>query len=214
MLGGWAKRTIDLFVTVLTVPVWLPLMLGAALWARLRFGGPVFLAHDRVGYGGRHFRCLSLRIAPRAAKVERVRVGEDSPLDLTLIANDAASAPSKWSMFLERLPQLLHVIAGDMAIVGPRPLSRDELEPLKTARRYYLSARPGVIGVGSIAEGGELTSAPKYYAMMWAISVDLGIVWNALTSTPRDELWRPEAHTSTVTSIAPEALQRRRRSAD
>ncbi len=213
MLGGWGKRAIDLFLSVLTVPVWLPLMLGAAVWARVRYGAPVFLAHDRVGYGGKNFRCLSLRIAPPSAKVERLRVGEEGEgeKDWTVIANDSGAAPSKWQVAFERLPQLLHVIAGDMAIVGPRPLSREQLEPLKTARRYYLSARPGVVGVERVAEGGDPTAAPKYYAMSWALSTDLALVWGALFA--RDELWRPETHKSAPTSVAAEALQRRRRGA-
>lgn len=211
VLGGWGKRTIDLVVTLLTVPAWLPVMLGAALWARLRYGAPVFLAHDRVGYGGKTFRCLSLRIAPPSAKVERLRVGEEGEgeKDWTLIANDSDAAPPRWQTALERLPQFLHVITGDMALIGPRPLSRDELEPLRTARRYYLSARPGLIGVERVAEGGDPTAAPKYYAMCWAPSTDLSLAWDALIG--RDDLWRPEKNASAPTSIAPEALQRRRR---
>lgn len=215
VLGGWSKRAIDLVLTLLTVPVWLPVMLGAALWARVRYGAPVFLAHDRIGYGGKNFRCLSLRVAPPSAKIERLRVGEEgeSEKDWTVIANDGGS-PSKLMLALERLPQLLHVIAGDMALVGPRPLSREQLEPLKTARRYYLSARPGVVGVERVAEGGELTAAPKYYAMTWALSVDVFLLWDAVHSIfARDELWRPEQRATVKTTVAPEALQRRRRGA-
>ena len=54
---------------------------------------------------------------------------------------------------IDEFPQLVNVLRGEMSIVGPSPLAREELELVKSAKRQYLSARPGVAG----PRGGLLT---------------------------------------------------------
>jgi hypothetical protein len=109
------------------------------------------------------------------------------------IAEHAEGPRAKWRRALERLPQLLNVVAGDMALVGPSPLSREALEPLRSARRYYLSARPGVVGVRAIAADDQEESAHyKIYTMAWSASTDALILWDAVRSLrTRGELWKP-----------------------
>ena len=182
MLGGVPKRAIDLTVALISAPAWAPVMLLAAGVAKLRDRSPVFVSHERVGYGGSAYKCFSLRLAPIA------KAGD--------IANDPAKAMSrraKWLDALERLPQLLNVIRGEMALVGPSPLTRAQLEPMKSARRYYLSARPGVVGISTIIGGSGDPSQYKIYAMSWALTTDVLIFWDGLRSIfdRREELWNP-----------------------
>jgi lipopolysaccharide/colanic/teichoic acid biosynthesis glycosyltransferase len=183
MLGGWAKRSIDFGLAIITAPVWLSLLLLSATWLKLRKGS-AFVVDERIGYGGRAYRCVSLRVAmPAAANDES-----------TLAANDLTGAltqGARWREAFERLPRLFNVLAGDMALVGPLPLRRQQLEPLKSARRYYLSARPGVVGVSTLI-GADDPSQYKIYAMSWALSTDMLILWDAWRSLfKRDDLWRP-----------------------
>jgi exopolysaccharide production protein ExoY len=220
VLGGWGKRVADLTLALLSAPLWLPLMLAVAAWSKLRHPAPVFQAHERVGYGGRPFKCRTLRVVRPSAQIERLRVvreGEAEPAnDLSAMAGQAEGRRAKWMHVLERLPQMINVIAGDMAIVGPSPLTRDELEPLKTARRYYLSARPGVIGVSALVEGGPSDPTQfKAYALSWAFETDALIVWEALRSLrDRGELWKPSAKLVKVGQNAAKAeVVVRRRSA-
>jgi lipopolysaccharide/colanic/teichoic acid biosynthesis glycosyltransferase len=184
MLGGVAKRTVDLAFTLLTLPLWLPLLAASAAFAKLAYGGRVFVADDRIGYGGRQFRCLALRMEPRAANDKDAVAAEGVPADApSAISNRAEPQQGKWRRALERLPQFFNVIAGDMAVVGPRPLTREQLEPLRTARRYYLSARPGVVGVRVVASGErEDASQYKTYAMAWALTTDVLILSDQLRS--------------------------------
>src|SRR5262245_20394785 len=63
-LGGWLKRGVDLTLTLLSLPVWAPVMLGAALVSKLRHPAPVFVSDERIGYGGRVFKCFTLRLDP------------------------------------------------------------------------------------------------------------------------------------------------------
>jgi exopolysaccharide production protein ExoY len=199
MLGGWAKRAADLSIALLSAPLWLPLMLVVAAWSKLRHSAPVFHTHECVGYGGRPFKCFTLRIARPTAQIERLRVvgeGAAPANDLSAMAGQVEGQRAKWTHALERLPRMFNVIMGDMAIVGPPPLTREKLEPLKTARRYYLSARPGVVGVSALLEGGAADpSLFKIYAMSWSFATDTLIFWEALRSLrDRGELWKPSAN--------------------
>jgi lipopolysaccharide/colanic/teichoic acid biosynthesis glycosyltransferase len=219
MLGGSGKRAIDLVLTLLALPLWLPIIAVVGAWVKLRHRGDAFQAHERIGYGGRSFKCLSLRLQPPSSTVERLHPpGGDAKtaVDWTEIAEHAEGPRAKWRRALERLPQLFNVVAGDMALVGPSPLSRDQLEPLRTARRYYLSARPGVVGVRAIAaDDQDEASQYKIYAMAWSASTDALILWDALRSLrTRGELWKPDFKLakSAARHAASEAVLVRRRS--
>ncbi len=211
MLGGWGKRAIDLVLTVLSAPVWLPLMLAAAAVSNLRHPAPIFLAHECVGYGGRAFKCFSLRVTPPAPEGQ----AQSAANDWTVIVDRAEGRPAKWRRALERLPWMFNVLLGHMALVGPAPLSREALEPLKTARRYYLSARPGVIGASAVAGDDEADpSQYKIYAMSWSFVTDALLMWDALRSLrDRGELWKPsfKRPKASDTVVPQEVLERRRR---
>src|SRR5262245_6940302 len=87
VLGGWQKRCIDLLAAVVTAPAWLLIIAGAAAWARLRHSAPVLIAAERIGYGGRVFRCYSLRTTPPTAVITRLHSDvETSAADLSSIA--------------------------------------------------------------------------------------------------------------------------------
>lgn len=212
VLGGLGKRTVDLALALLSAPLWLPLMLAVAGWSKLRHGSPVFEFQDRIGYGGRAFKCRALRVTAPAPPVAHLRVVGEG--ELSAMAGQAEGRRAKWVHLLERLPQMINVIAGDMALVGPSPLQREELEPLKTARRYYLSARPGVIGVSALVEGGvDDPTQFKAYALSWAFSTDALLIWEALRSLrDRGELWKPSANLLKITQTAakPDIVVRRR----
>jgi lipopolysaccharide/colanic/teichoic acid biosynthesis glycosyltransferase len=191
VLGGWAKRAVDLTLSVVSIPIWLPLMLLAAAWGKLRNPrSAVFVADDRIGYGGRHFTCFALSIAPSKA----TDAGDEAAApanDWSEIAHQAEGRRAKWRRVVERLPRMFNVLSGDMALVGPTPLPREELEPLKTARRYYLSARPGVVGIDPLVESGDANQF-KVYALSWSLTTDLLLLWDALRSLrDRGELWKP-----------------------
>jgi exopolysaccharide production protein ExoY len=218
VLGGWGKRAVDLTLALLSAPLWLPVMLAVAGWSKLRHTSPVFQAHDRIGYGGRPFKCLALRVGRPSAPAAHLRVvGEDETASadgLSAMVGQAEGRRAKWMHVLERLPRMINVIAGHMAIVGPSPLQREQLEPLKTARRYYLSARPGVIGVSALVEGGAADPTQfKAYALSWAFSTDALLIWEALRSL-RDEgeLWKPSANLLKLSQTAakPDIVVRRR----
>jgi lipopolysaccharide/colanic/teichoic acid biosynthesis glycosyltransferase len=192
-LGGWSKRAVDLTLTLLSAPIWGPLLIGVALWAKSRHSASVFEKHERVGYGCRLFACYSLRLNPPTAVVEPLRKDGDMALQWEELKRQADGSLTKWSRAMERLPQLWSVLRGDMALVGPRPLSRDQLAALKSGKRYYLSARPGVIGTSGVADADDANASHhKIYSMVWSHSTDALLAWDALSSLLQEgELWKP-----------------------
>lgn len=187
MLGGWVKRALEFAITIVSLPLWAPLLLLSAGFVRLRNGAPAFIADERMGYGGRAYKCYSLQVA---------RPLRENEAEENSAANDARVPPArsgKWSRMFERLPQLVNVIRGEMALIGPAPLTREQLEPMRSARRYYLSARPGVVDTSTIIGGSDDPSQYKIYAMSWSITTDALIFWDALRSLfdKNHGLWRP-----------------------
>jgi exopolysaccharide production protein ExoY len=196
VLGGVSKRVFDVVVTLLAAPVWLPMLLVAAAVSKLKHPAPVFYSEDRVGYGGRVFQCFKLRLEPPTATIAQLHAPKqvDVPAnDWSSIESKAESRREKWRRALERLPQMYNVLRGEMSLVGPSPLSQDELEPMKIGKRYYLSSRPGVVGVSTIIDTGEEQSSQyKIYAFSWSLMTDIVILSDALRSLrDRGELWRP-----------------------
>ena len=195
MLGGWSKRAFDFALTLIALPVWLAVLLIAAAWSKIRHPAAVFLAHERVGYGGRLFKCFTLRLEPPSATIAHLHgPKEEKPAnDWNSIASKAETRREKWRRAIERLPSLFNVLGGDMSLVGPSPLSQEQLEPMKTGKRYYLSARPGVVGVSTIVDAEEeQASQYKIYAFSWSMMTDVVILSDALRGLrDRGELWRP-----------------------
>ncbi len=192
-IGGLAKRCFDVAAAALSAPFWLAAILVAAAAARLRHRAPVFEGDERVGYGGRIFRCLRLRLDPPAAEIAILRPSEAPANDLAALALRAEDRRANWRHAIERMPQMLNVLRGDMSLVGPAPLTREEVEPLKTAKRYYLSARPGVVGVSALAQAGETRGGQyKIYSLCWSLATDVNLIFNAVANlNTRGELWKP-----------------------
>jgi lipopolysaccharide/colanic/teichoic acid biosynthesis glycosyltransferase len=172
VLGGWRKRAFDLVLTSVAAPIWLPLIALSALWAKAQRRVLGFGAEPRVGYGGRVFAMYGMRLARPTAKIEALRAGHYAP---------PVPRTPPWLRPLEQLPRLINVIKGEMSLVGPTPLSQEQLQSGAGSRRYYLSARPGVVGVGALAAAGDGEGAAnKAYALSWSLAADVLILWEAL----------------------------------
>ncbi|MFZ2029569.1 MAG: sugar transferase [Vitreimonas sp.] len=214
-IGGSTKRAFDIALVLITAPVWLTLLLAAALVAKLRHREPVFFSDERIGYGGRSYECFHLRLNARVADVLVLHPQRtDAPAhDLATISLWAEDRRAKWRHAFERLPQLFNVLRGEMSLVGPAPLGRADLEPLKTAKRYYLSARPGVVGVsGLVGESEENAAQYKVYSMCWSLPTDVTLLLAACVSIrKRGELWKPRRSERPLAQSEEAAARRRTR---
>jgi lipopolysaccharide/colanic/teichoic acid biosynthesis glycosyltransferase len=136
------KRLFDILGSVALLAVLSPLMLVTWLAVRLVLGAPALYRDERAGLGGRPIRIAKFRSMTAATGPDGALLPDEERL-------------GSFGRFLRRtsldeLPQLLSVLAGDMSLVGPRPL------PLRYVSRYSprqatrLSVRPGLTGWAQI----------------------------------------------------------------
>ncbi len=143
----------------------LPVLLPAALAVTLLSGRSPLVAHQRVGFRGRRFWMLKLRTMWNGPR------GGGWPGLVEYIAAEGLPEPkqgadprvtSRLARLLRRysideLPQLLHVVSGRMALVGPRPLVAAELETYYGAdAEEVLSVKPGITGLWQVCGRSRL----------------------------------------------------------
>jgi exopolysaccharide production protein ExoY len=136
-----------------------PLMLALA-WLIRRDGGPATFEHYRVGCGGRLFRCIKFRTMRPGAEGALQALLQRSPALRTQwlrdhkLSDDPRVTPlGRWlrRSSLDELPQLLNVLRGEMALVGPRPITVEELRRYGESRWHYLSVPPGMTGLWQVS---------------------------------------------------------------
>ncbi|PYO79103.1 MAG: sugar transferase [Gemmatimonadetes bacterium] len=139
------RRLVDALLAGLALVVTAPLLALAAVGIRRASPGPVLYRAERVGRGGRPFIMYKLRTMHSRRRSDASRItGAHDPRVFPLGA---------WlrAVKLDELPQLINVLKGEMAIVGPRPE-----DPAIVARHYdalgreTLTVRPGLASPGSI----------------------------------------------------------------
>jgi lipopolysaccharide/colanic/teichoic acid biosynthesis glycosyltransferase len=143
------KRFFDLIFTTLLLVLISPFWLLVAMAVKLSSRGPVFFRQYRVGKDGRRFQLLKFR-----TMVHR----PDCPgPGLTSRGDPRVTRAGVWLRKLkaDELPQLLNVIRGDMAIVGPRPDLAEYLSQLTPSQSEILSLRPGITGAASLSYRNE-----------------------------------------------------------
>lgn len=189
-LGGVPKRVLDVTLAATALLALLPLFLGIMLLIRATSQGPVFYGHERVGFGGRRFRCYKFRTMVTdgdqvlEAYLTKFPAERQVWLAERKLRNDPRITPLGAvlrKLSIDELPQLYNILAGHMSIVGPRPVVSDELQIYGTSAAHYLRTRPGLTGLWQIS-GRNDTSYRKrvmldrLYVLRWSILLDMRIV--------------------------------------
>jgi exopolysaccharide production protein ExoY len=152
------KRVFDVLGAVVLGVVFSPLIVVVAVLLRLE-GGPVVFRHRRVGRHGKGFDCLKFRsMRPDADRVlrelleQRPEFRAEWVRDHKLRDDPRVTAVGRFlrRTSLDEVPQLWNVIRGEMSLVGPRPVVREELLRYGRCASIYLAARPGVTGLWQV----------------------------------------------------------------
>jgi lipopolysaccharide/colanic/teichoic acid biosynthesis glycosyltransferase len=146
------KRGLDLFLGSCCLLLSAPLLLLVAVAVKATSRGPVLFRQTRIGQGGREFRICLFRTMHRSA--EDILACRQDLLNEYRQAYRIEDDPrlTVFGRFLrrskfDRLPLLLNVLKGDMSLVGPIPVVREELELFGDAKRDYLAVKPGIFGL-------------------------------------------------------------------
>lgn len=154
------KRTLDVAVTAVTLPVVLPLVAVCAVLVKLDSPGPVFFPQMRTGKGGKRFRMMKLRtMRPNAEELKQkyMHMNELTYPDFKIHDDPRMTRVGRFlrRSSLDELPQVLNILRGEMSLVGPRPTSfaSSTYQTWHTAR---LELQPGLTGLWQVSGRNDL----------------------------------------------------------
>jgi lipopolysaccharide/colanic/teichoic acid biosynthesis glycosyltransferase len=133
------QRLVDAIVAAVALVIALPLLAAIALLIRLDSGPPLLFTQTRAGLNGRPFELLKFRTIEPGPVTDDVTPEGDARI------TRVGRVLRRYR--LDELPQLVNVVKGDLALVGPRPELSADLECLEPSlRARYLALKPGLTG--------------------------------------------------------------------
>lgn len=189
-IGLTSKRVIDIVLALSAIVLLAPLLIICYVATVVASPGPAFFGHRRVGFKGKYFDCLKFRTMVPDAPERLRKLLESDPVaaaewtatrklrhDPRVTAIGALLRKSS----LDELPQLFNVLRGDMSIVGPRPVTDDELLEYSSAAQAYLACRPGITGLWQVSGRSTTTYSKRvacdaFYARNWSTALDVKIL--------------------------------------
>ena len=183
-LSRMFKRSLDLLISLLLLPIFLPVMLivAIAIWLENRCRGPVIYRQTRVGSGGKEFQIYKFRsMCVGAEKGGVAQWAKKHDARITRVGSVIRK------IRLDELPQLFNVLKGDMSFVGPRPERPEFVKELEEQYPYYRERhrlRPGLTGWAqiryeygsSLEDAFEKLQYDLYYTKNCSVFLDLLII--------------------------------------
>ena len=152
------SRLFDIFATLVSLVVGLPIVLIAAVAIKIEDGGPVLYSQARLGKGGKVFTIYKMRSMRVDAEVNGAQWTDTDDDRITKVGRFIRKTR------IDEIPQLYNILVGNMKIIGPRP------ERPKLAEEFCvdlpefanrLAVRPGLTGLAQVNGGYDLTPAEK-----------------------------------------------------
>ena len=160
------KNLFDLLFSLLFLVAFLPLFIVISLLIKLSSRGPIFFQQKRIGKNNIPFKCIKFRtMYPEAKDILENLLMKDSLLkkefeETHKIKNDPrVTTIGKFlrKTSLDELPQFINVLRGEMSIIGPRPIVKDEKKKYGKNLKKVLLIKPGITGLWQVSGRNNLT---------------------------------------------------------
>lgn len=183
------KRGVDLLLVAISLPFCLPICGLLALLVRCSSSGPIFYREYRLGQFGKPFRIWKFRsMYTGEERGRQLLESEYSSLELRSThkgCNDPRVTPigrilRRWS--LDELPQLINVLRGEMALIGPRPIVDAERKLYSGYFPFYCAVRPGMSGLWQVSGRSRVSYDERVlldcrYVQEWSLVLDAAILF-------------------------------------
>ncbi|NIA25983.1 MAG: hypothetical protein GWP04_10515 [Gammaproteobacteria bacterium] len=184
------KRAVDIVTSIFFLIALSPILVAAAIAVKLTSTGPLLYIQDRVGKDGRTFRFAKFRSMRDGAHTELDDLRHLNEVDgpVFKMREDPRITPfgrfmRKYS--IDELPQLFHVLTGDMSLVGPRPPIPAEVLTYDEWQRQRLLTKPGITCIWQVSGRSDLdfetwVEMDVEYIRTWKPSLDFLILLKTL----------------------------------
>ena len=180
-LNLFIKRCFDFVSCLIAVIVLTPVWIIVAIAIKLDSKGPVFFKQGRRTKDGRVFQMLKFR--SMVVDAEKQGTG--------LFSYDNDPRVTKVGAFLRKtsideFPQFFNVLKGEMSLVGPRPIIRDEIPRYGKYIEDYYMVRPGITGMWQTSgrsdiDYDERVQMDTWYVRNWSIWFDIVLLWRTFS---------------------------------
>lgn len=184
------KRLLDLFLLTLSTPFVVAVTALIALAIKLDSKGPVLFRQNRIGLKGQVFEVLKFRTMTHDAHARLVRHLKENPRvamewerhqKLRTDPRITRAGRLLRRTSLDELPQLWNVFRGQMSLVGPRPIVKEEIDRYGTSYALYVHVRPGATGLWQVSGRNNLSYEDRvqldvHYVRNWSVWLDLYVL--------------------------------------
>ncbi len=187
------KRGIDLIIGTIGMMICLPFFLIIAILIKIDSRGPVFFKHKRIGKYGKDLYIYKFRTMVDNAEDEinnftqeqKKEFEENYKLENDPRVTRIGKILRKTS--IDELPQIINILKGEMAIIGPRPVVKDELEKYGKNKNKFLSIAPGLTGYWAANGRSDVSYEERmamelYYIDNRSLLLDLKIFFKTIGS--------------------------------
>jgi lipopolysaccharide/colanic/teichoic acid biosynthesis glycosyltransferase len=176
-------RAADLALAAGCLALASPFLLVTAVAIRLDTRGPALYRQRRVGRGGAAFEMCKLRTMVTGSDPTPAEIWEPLREDDPRVTRVGAVLRR---MSLDEVPNLLNVLRGEMAIVGPRPTIEAQVEQYTPRQRRRLEVRPGITGWAQVNGRASLSWEERIELDIWYVeNRSLGLDMRILARTAR-----------------------------
>lgn len=182
------KQYLDIYLSLMALVFLSPFFLALMIAIKLDSPGPVFFKQKRIGIHKKHFNILKFRT-----------MRTDTPKDMpTHLLKDPDQYITKVGKFLRKtsldeLPQIINILKGDMAIIGPRPALWNQYDLIEERDKYGANdILPGLTGWAQIHGRDELEIPEKakldgYYVENLSFGLDVKCFFGTILSVLRSD---------------------------